>query len=347
MGAPVRRQLARDATAELACKLRVRFLVCRELVVPGSFERCSALFRVPAVVNFPGNLERRVTPPDRRARRRDLLGPKRLSVRLRRAGARRGPLADHCFAADEAGFVRHRLCGSDRAIDRFDVVAVDVGDHVPAIGFEALGRVVSEPALDLAVNGDLVVVVERDELAQAERSGERAGLVGDSLHQAAVTDRHVGMVIDDAGGGAVEFGGKDAFCDRHADRIRQSLSQGTRGRLNARGNPEFGVARRLRMQLAEALELLHRQVVARQMQQRIQQHRAVSVREHETIAVGPFRVGRVMPQVPPPERQRDLGHAHGHAGMARVRGLHGVHGQRTNRVGQVLAHVRGKFGRMG
>ena len=47
-----------------------------------------------------------------------------------------------------------------------DVVAVDVGDHVPAVGLEALRRVVGEPALHVAVDRDAVVVVESDELAE-------------------------------------------------------------------------------------------------------------------------------------------------------------------------------------
>src|SRR5206468_5908383 len=162
---------------------------------PGTLERCAPLFRVPAFVNVLGNLERRIPPTDRRASRRDLLGPERLPVRLGRPGALGGSLADHGVAADEAGFVRYRLRGSDRAVNRFDVVAVDVGDHVPAVGFEALGRVVSEPTLYLAVNGDLVVVVKGDQLAQSECSCERAGLVPDSLHQAAVADRHTGTVV--------------------------------------------------------------------------------------------------------------------------------------------------------
>ena len=42
-----------------------------------------------------------------------------------------------------------------------------------------------------------------------------------------------------------------------------------------------------RTELAEVLELLDRQRVAGQMQQRVQQHRAVAVREHEAVAVRP------------------------------------------------------------
>ena len=119
----------------------------------------------------------------------------------------------------------------------------------------------------------------------------------DSLHQAPVPDRHVGTVVDDVEARAVELGGEDAFGDRHADRVCQSLPQGTRGRLNARSHPELGVTRRLRMQLPEALELIYRQVVTGEMQERVQQHRAVAVGHDEAVAIGPLRMRRVVAKV--------------------------------------------------
>jgi len=101
----------------------------------------------------------------------------------------------------------------------------------------------------------------------------------------------------------------------------------------------FGVTRCLRMQLAEAFELVHRQVVAG--------------------SGGGARTANIEPW--PFESTKRSRFAHfGLAGLcrrcrphsasaisaipwhSRVTGicrLHGVHGQRTNRVGQVLAHV--------
>jgi hypothetical protein len=45
-------------------------------------------------------------------------------------------------------------------------VAVDVGDDVPAVGLEALRRVVDEPGRDRAVDRDAVVVVDGDQLVE-------------------------------------------------------------------------------------------------------------------------------------------------------------------------------------
>ena len=68
------------------------------------------------------------------------------------------------------------------------------------------------------------------------------------------------------------------------------------------------------------------------MQQGVQQHGAVTVGDNEAIAVHPFGVSGVVPQMFTPQGNRNLGHPHGHAGMSRVGFLNGVHRKRTNRV---------------
>ena len=93
------------------------------------------------------------------------------------------------------------------------------------------------------------------------------------------------------------------------------------------------MARVFGMQLPEVPQLLHRQVVAGQMQQRVLQHRAVAVGKHEAVAIEPVRIGRVVRKVPTPQRDRNLRHAHRHAGMAGVGLLHRIHRQRANGVG--------------
>jgi len=91
------------------------------------------------------------------------------------------------------------------------------------------------------------------------------------------------------------------------------------------------------MQLAEVLEFLHRQGIAGEMQKRIDQHRAVTVREHEAVAIRPLRVGRVVLEEVVPQHFRDIRHAHRGAGMAGVGLLHRVHAQGTDGVGQLTA----------
>ena len=87
-----------------------------------------------------------------------------------------------------AAIAASTACGSWPSTLRHDV---------PAVGLEALRRVVGEPAVHFAVDGNAVVVVERDQLAELERAGERAGLVRNAFHQAAVAEEHPGVMIDD------------------------------------------------------------------------------------------------------------------------------------------------------
>ena len=89
----------------------------------------------------------------------------------------------------------------------------------------------------------------------------------------------------------------------------------------------------LRVQLAEVLQLVDRQVVAGQMQQRVLQHRAVAVRQHEAVAIGPVRVGRIVAQVTVPQRDGDSAMPIGMPGWPELAGLDGVHGERADRVG--------------
>src|SRR5688572_11908180 len=100
---------------------------------------------------------------------------------------------------------RRRLCLADRTIDRIAVVSVHIRNDVPAVRLEALGRVVREPAGNVAVDGDTVIVVEGDELAEAERARERTGFVRDAFHHAAVANEYVCVVIDDFEAGTIEF----------------------------------------------------------------------------------------------------------------------------------------------
>ena len=81
--------------------------------------------------------------------------------------------------------------------------------------------------------------------------------------------------------------------------------------------------------------------IAGQMQQRVEQHRAVAGRQHEAVAVGPVRIGRVELQELREQHGGDVGHAHRHAGMAGLGLLDGIHGERADGVGHaVMGHAR-------
>ena len=88
-------------------------------------------------------------------------------------------------------------------------------------------------------------------------------------------------------------------------------------------------------ELAEVPDVVDRRPrVAGQVQQRVDQHRAVAGRQDETVAVGPVRIGGVELQMPGEQRGRGVGHAHRHARVAAVGGLHRIHREGANGVGE-------------
>ena len=70
----------------------------------------------------------------------------------------------------------------------------------------------------------------------------------------------------------------------------------------------------------------------RQVKQRVEQHRGVARRQHEAVAIDPQWIGRVVAQKILPQRIGDRRQAHRRSRMAGLGLLHGVDGERTDRV---------------
>ena len=132
----------------------------------------------------------------------------------------------------------------------------------------------------------------------------------------------------------------DALGERHADGIGEALAERAGGRLDAGGMAVFGVAGGLRAELAEILDLVDRHVlVAGEIEQRIEQHRAVAGRQDEAVAVGPVRVLRIEFQEAREQHGGDVGGAHRQAGMAGIGLLDGIHGKEADRIGHPVMLV--------
>ena len=330
----VRRQLAGHAPLELGSQRRELGLIGGEALVPLVLGVGALLLGVPLGVDLGGDFERRVVPAQRFAGQGDFGIAQGSAVGLFLALLVRRTEADDRLAADQC-----RACalarGFQRNLNLVGVMPVDIADHLPAIGLEAARGVVGEPAMHLAIDGDAVVIVEGDQLVQPQGAGQRADLVADAFHHAAVAEEHVGVVVDDLVAGAVELRGHDLLRQGEADGVGQPLTQRAGGGLDAGGVAELRVARGLAVQLAEVLQVVDGQVVAGQVQQRVDQHRAMAVGQHEAVAVGPLRVGRAVLQVVAPEHFGDVRHAHGGTGMAAVGFLHGIHAECADGIGSL------------
>ncbi len=239
---------------------------------------------------------------------------------------------DDGLAADQGRAIA-LASGLDGGLDLVGVMAVDVADHLPVVRFETRRGVVGEPAVHFAVDGNAVVVVEGDQLVQAQGAGQRGDFVGDTFHHAAVAEEHVGVVVDDGVAVTVELGGEHFFGQGEAHGVGDTLAERAGGGLDARGVAVFRVARGAAVQLAEAFDVIDGDVVAGQVQQRVDQHRTVAVGQHEAVTVGKVRVARVVLQIVAPKHFGDIRHAHGGTWVAAVGLLHGIHAEGTNGVG--------------
>ena len=225
-----------------------------------------------------------------------------------------------------------RLRGVDRRLERVELdVLAEVLD-VPAVGLVARADVLGERERGVALDRDVVVVVEADQPAEAEVAGERGRLGRDALLQVAVGGDEVGVVVDRRVVAAVEARGQHALAERHPDRGRDALPERAGGRLDARHVAVLGVAGARRVELAEVLDVVERDVVARQVEDRVEQHRRVAAGQHEAVAVGPVGLlGRVLHH-PRVEDVRDRRQRHRRPRVAGVRLLDGVHRERADRV---------------
>ena len=215
-----------------------------------------------------------------------------------------------------------------RAVDIFGIVAVAM-QHRPAGCRKAGALVCLIGNRDAAIDGDVIVVPQNNEVRELLHPRKADGLLADAFHQAAVATNHPSAVIDDA---LAETRLQRLLCHREANRIGDPLAERAGGCLNRVHKEVFGVASRQRAHLAEVLDLVERDLlVADKIEQRVDQHRAMAGRQDEPVAVGPFRRGGVKFQVVAEQHSGDIGHAHRHARVAGVRRLHGVHRKGADR----------------
>ena len=84
-------------------------------------------------------------------------------------------------------------------------MSIHVRDNMPAVGLKAFRGIVGEPAIHVTIDGDAVVIPERDQLTQTQRTRQRTGFMRNTFHQATITEEHIGIVIHDGMSFLVKF----------------------------------------------------------------------------------------------------------------------------------------------
>ena len=99
------------------------------------------------------------------------------------------------------------------------IITVLNADHAPPIAFKALADILPEGYIGTAFNGNLIIIIQHNQLVQLQRTGQRGSLAADAFHHAAVSGEGVGMMIDDIEAGLVKMGSQHGFRDRETDGI--------------------------------------------------------------------------------------------------------------------------------
>ncbi len=129
--------------------------------------------------------------------------------------------------------------------------------HVPAVRLVPLDGVLGDRGLRVALDGDVVVVPEQDQVAQLLVPGQRGRLGRDALLEAAVTRDDPHHVVERGGAGAASGSNRPrsvAGGHRHAHRVGDTLAQWAGRRLDTGGVAVLRVARGLRAPGAEGLQ---------------------------------------------------------------------------------------------
>ena len=91
-------------------------------------------------------------------------------------------------------------------------------------------------------NGDVVVVVDGNQVAELQVTGHGGGLAGNTLHGAAITEEHVGVVVEQLEAGLVEDSTGVGLSNGQTNSVGETLTQRTSGDLNTGGVVSLGVA---------------------------------------------------------------------------------------------------------
>ncbi len=270
-----------------------------------------------------------------------LVRPERRPVRLLGVLLVRAAEADMGADGDDGRPVVG-LGGIDGGRDRGDVVAVLDPLGVPAVGLEAGEHVLAERPRRRAVERDAVVVVEDDELAQLQVAGQRAGLGGDPFLHVAVAGDDVGPVVDDVVPGPVELLRQRRSAMAMPTALPRPWPSGPVVASTPEVRPYSGWPGVIEPHWRKALSSSRRRR-SRQVEHRVQEHRRVTGRQDEAVAVGPARVPRRVAEVAGPQGVRHRRGAHRCAGVPGVRLLDAIDREGPDGVDRELIEaVRGE-----
>ena len=231
------------------------------------------------------------------------------AVSLGSTGDFRNASANEGLGNDDFGLAVVVLFGGiEGCKEGVHVMAVD-GHRVPAQSLVECLRVLVLRDLGHRVEGHIVAVINEDQIVQAVVRGEGHGLTCHPFLKAAVAGDDNDVIVKNVMVGGVVLCRCHLAAQREAHGIAHTLPERTSGALDTHRFKRLRVAGRVAAQLAEVFDLFQRQVVAAQMQPGIDEHRTMACAENQTVAIEPFRGGRITVESVAEQHRTDFRHA--------------------------------------
>ncbi len=207
-----------------------------------------------------GDQELRIFRPAVYALRQfDFFFAERFAVRLFCVLAVRRAKTDVTVYDNQFGAILNAECMVVGVGERNQIVGiVDVLD-IPTIGCEPGGHIFVVCEIGIALDGDVVVVVNPAQVRKSQMSGDRGGFRGNSLHHVAIAANRPDVVVEQLESRTIEICRQPAFGDGHAHAVRDALTERAGGGLDTRGQAVFGMSGRFAADLPEILDLVERQ----------------------------------------------------------------------------------------
>ncbi len=93
-----------------------------------------------------------------------------------------------------------------------------------------------------------------------------------AFHQASIAQKRIGIMVNNGKFIAVKFSREQFFAQCQTNGIRNALTQWSCGGFHTNGQTKFRMSSGFAVELAEVLQVVEAQRIARQMQQAVQQH---------------------------------------------------------------------------
>lgn len=150
--------------------------------------------------------------------------------------------ANGCAQLDHGWLVLDSLASLDGSLYRVQVmVSVTDGNSVPSVCLHTLVNILSEGTVGVTVNRDVVVIVNRNQVAQLQVTGHGSGLAGNTLHVASIAHEDICVVVNKLESGLVELRSSVLLGNSKTNGVSETLSERASGDLNAGGIVGFRV----------------------------------------------------------------------------------------------------------